>query len=425
MKIKPLSTIRINTLSSTTCINTLLSTTRINTLLSTTCTNSKQMVSIYRNLGRVGAIIAVPYLLMMLFIIGYLARGKHKVWIKIKNVPFSTILEVDLSKVKQNLVIETMMYNFLLTLSVLEFTTNIFWVLREVYEFDLNHNYSTNPNKLETSKTQDVAHVQLRFPLIYIYMILQSTIVTVMCQFLIVLRRAYISLPYNKWNIGYTLVIVFRSFLLFALYSFAQTIYLANMLFFAFSLTDCCVYIPSCKSFYLLLKGRSLEARWHSTQSDYRNKRLIAKQYFYAQMITIAMGLLLLINYSILFIQAILLIVSRDPMYTGINLLMIFPKFTVSSSVGSIIHSLLYRSIGMQWIVTIIFYFILFLSYAMVCLAIIVKIVIKRKRYNNVNNWATKSLMQEYKDTFDTPYRNYQQRPPFIQAFRSHNNFVY
>ena len=101
------------------------------------------MASIYTLLGRVGAVTVVPYLLMMLFIVAYLASCKHRVWIKLKNVPFSTTLNVDLSKVKQNLMIDSMVYNFLLTLSALEFATNLFWVIREVYEFDIEHyNYN-------------------------------------------------------------------------------------------------------------------------------------------------------------------------------------------------------------------------------------------------------------------------------------------
>ena len=382
------------------------------------------MVSMYTLLGQVGPIAVVPYLLMMLFIVGYLAIGKHRVGIKLKNVPFSTIMSIDLSKVKQNLEIESMVYNFLLTLSVLEFATNLFWVVREVYEFDFNqHNHSTNLNisEISVSKPENAAPKTFHFPLKYIYMILQSTLCPLMCLFLIVLRRAYINLPYKKWNRGYTLAILFRSFLLFTMFSFAQTVYLARMLFFLFSLIDVYIYVPSCKSFYVLLKGRSIEARWHSTQSDYRKKRQIVTQFFYAQIFTISGLLLLLFDYSILFIQTLLLIISRDPRFADTTSLSIFPKFFVSSAAISIIDYILYYSLGVQWIVTIIFQFFLFLSYALVCLAIIVKLIRKRKQYNKVNEWATKSLMEEYRATFDTPYRNYEQRPPFIQAFRSHN----
>ena len=255
-------------------------------------------------------------------------------------------------------------------------------------------------------------------------MILQNTLCPVMCLFLIVLRRAYINLPYKKWNRGYIILILFRSVILFTLFSFAQTVYLAKMLFFLFSLADVCVYLPSSKSFYILLKGRSIEARWHSTQSDCRSKRLIVVQYFYAQLMTIVGLLFLLVSYFISFIQTTLLIIS-DSGYAGINDMSIFPKFHMSSGAISVIDYISYNSLGVQWIMTIIFQLFLFLSYTMVCLAIVVKLIRKRKQYNNVNNWATKSLMKNYRNTLDTSYRNYEQKPPFIQAFRSHNNFVY
>ena len=58
--------------------------------------------------------------------LSYFLYKKYQVRIQIKNVPFSTIFDLDLDKVKKNLKIESVVYNFIIVLIIFEILSNAF-----------------------------------------------------------------------------------------------------------------------------------------------------------------------------------------------------------------------------------------------------------------------------------------------------------
>ena len=369
----------------------------------------------------------LPVIIMILFIACYLAFRKYKVVIELRNIPHYTILDVDLSKVKLNLKIHSMTFSFLLLLSILEFLSTIFLEFYIISSFMLSC-LNTAHSKFHFN---DVLVNWLRHFMYHInahngtlildnLFICTVTLITpITGLFLIVLRRAYLNLPFKRWIIGYTIMLIIRFNLLFILASTNQIAYLIRLVHFPIGIIDFCIYISCSRSFYRLLKGRSFEARWHSTLSDYKIKRQIANQFLFAQVYTVFCFLLLLVAFLTDFLYTPLTIALYYPNFIHNISLGFFPTIVLPTQLQSIIYDLHHIANLIEIIVVAILFVVLYFGYFIICIAIIVKLICKRKRYNHVNDWVTRPLMEEYRATFDSSNRNYEQRPPFIQAFRS------
>ena len=80
-------------------------------------------------------LICGSYILTMLMLtikLCYLFHHRHKELIMIRELPISTVLFVDLGKVKSNLKIELIVYNFLIVLCVLELLALVLFAIGEV-----------------------------------------------------------------------------------------------------------------------------------------------------------------------------------------------------------------------------------------------------------------------------------------------------
>ena len=75
-------------------------------------------------IDKVTPFVVIPYMAAALFIILYFAYLQYIVRKKIRNMP-SAIYNVDVNNLKKNLQIKSMVYNFILIISIIEFVTNI------------------------------------------------------------------------------------------------------------------------------------------------------------------------------------------------------------------------------------------------------------------------------------------------------------
>ena len=351
----------------------------------------------YEFIGVSYIVIVLPYMLMMLFIIGYLVFRKYKVCVEIRSVPLSTVLNIDLSKVRLNLKIESVIYNFLLVLAVLEFTTNVAWAVSRSYiYFSLKFNISTF-NELIVDKPEISSHFKESF-ILYPDFILQSILLPIMCLFLIVLRRMYLNLPYRKWIIGYTVGILARAVFFLLLIRYHDLYYLVEMLLFPIGLIDFLVYTNCCRKFYLLLKGRREEARWHLTQNEYQKRNRVVKQFLYTQTYTYIIYFLLLASFLTILILSLIsffLNISTSPNNILSHAITVSTQFRKTLEVIHIFINLV------QIIVVILLEVVLAFSYLMACIGIIWKLIRRQKKYNHVNDWVTKPLMERYRSTLD------------------------
>ena len=322
-----------------------------------------------------------------------------------------TVLNIDLSKVKLNLKIETVIYNFLLVLAVLEFSTNVSWAVSRTDSFPRHeYNISKLIQSIEVGSKhwiQDLVVIRFkRHTLLYLNLIQQSILLPIICLFLIVLRRMYLNLPYRNWIIGYSVSILARTMFFLGLMLHHNLHHLLEMLVFPIGLVDFVVYVVCCKKFYLLLKGRREEARWHLTQEEYHKRSRIAKQFLYSQTYTFLIYLILLTTFLISLVQTLtrfVLDISDSQSKVSSNPISI-PTYCRKVLTGIYILVLL-----IQIFTVILLEVILALSYVMACIGIVWKLCRKRMKFNHVNDWVTKPLMERYRATLENPSSNRRQ----------------
>ena len=353
------------------------------------------------------SLLVIPYLLIVSVVLAYILHEKYKIR-KLRNISLSPVYPIDLNKKRKNLQIQSMTYNFILALLLMELISTSLW---GVYKFNEAAFHSSLLESINITDTCVMRFEPYSIFLIYesfyipLFILNVSTIVfgligTVMCLFLIVLRRAYLNLPYNNWIFGYSIYLLSRFLASLVFSSFIRTYYIAGFAYFPLGLVDICIYFRVCRSFYLLLKGRRDEARWHSTRKDFVDKNNIVNRFFYSQVVTISM-LILLLTYGLVdFISKLVYVSSVNScvwsyMYFGLfpnlNLSSIIPLSTVSrlGSYASIIEVIF---VGLLQL-------ILVLSYLLVCMDIFIKIVRWRRRFRNVNQ-LTRPLIVAYKNRF-------------------------
>ena len=183
-------------------------------------------------------------------------------------------------KVKKNLQITSMTYNFVLILSVLEISTAVGLGILSIRRFDV-HFSVTNSVNLST-------FCVIKDPLLFHYGGVNHIIFDGMANlnfvgfglipavfnlFLIILRT-FFNLSYKRWIKIYLAYFALRFVLMFALSSFLLTYYMSQLFYLPFAVIDFLIYLSS-KYFYILLKGRRDEARIHSSQEDLINLELL------------------------------------------------------------------------------------------------------------------------------------------------------
>ena len=359
-------------------------------------------------------VLIFPYAGIGLFVISYFVYQKYQIIVEIRNVPFSTILPINLKNMRKNLQIKSMIYNFILALSLLDFSSYLFWSVCKFFYYDVD---DPKFGKIHTNNT--CKSINALYALENVDEILISLIPTILCLFFIVLRRAFLNLPYTHWVKGYTVYILAKSVFLFLSTSFSITYDLFKILIFPFVLIDMCVYISSSRSFYLLLKGRRDEARWHSTLESYKEKRGIVRSFFLTTTYTVIIlaGLLIVCALDVLnyFLRAL-----RFPCLLNYETFGYLAIQNIPKNIDTIIDKMLYICQTTQNICGVVVQILLFLSYLYICIYIVVRLLIRRWKFNHVNEWITRPLMERYRANLGRRSNHFNQpKTPFILAFRS------
>ena len=344
--------------------------------------------------------VTVPVLIYFLY-------QKYQIRIQIRNVPYSTIFNIDLDKVKKNLEIQSMVYNFVILMMMIEIITNVFLGIGAI-------GYSENVTSTDRNLTKFIIVEQNGY-LHYIGNLSGITIgfvFPILCLFLIVLRRAFINLPYKKWVWKYSVYILIRAIVMLILLWFEITFNIGMFMQLLLGIFDFYVYISCSRAFYVLLKGRRDEALYHSSRRDYLEKKRIAKQFFYTQVSTRFSGFLIIMLYISVFSTSIFHTFSH-PNFFKLMTFDYFPKFSSSWHAFAFEIADISELIGSVLIYLIEIY--IFFAYLFVTISILVKLFIRRKKFNHVNDWITRPLMERYRSNLE---ERTQQRPPFIQAFR-------
>ena len=161
-------------------------------------------------IDNISPIVIIPYILVALFVISYFAYLKYLIRKEIQKIP-TAIYGIDVNNLRKNLQIKSMVYNFILIISIIEFVSNIvietdLLIIPTIEPEDSWINLS-NSCRIEDfdlkvlgirstfffSRTRNIAEVTF------------SELAILMALFYIILRRVYLNAIDTYVSISYTL----------------------------------------------------------------------------------------------------------------------------------------------------------------------------------------------------------------------------
>ena len=355
------------------------------------------MFSIIYNLS---PFVIIPYILVALFVISYFAYLKYLIRKEIQKLP-TAIYGIDVNNLRTNLKIKSMVYNFILIISIIEFVTNIvigtdFLIIPSIEPEDSWRNLS-NSCRIEDFKLkiQGIRSTFFYSRIRNIAEVTFSELFILMALFYIILRRMYLNVPYHRHIRKYIIYIVIQFVVKCVLVSFLQTYYFGVLMYLPFAVIDFVIYICASQKFYNLLKGMRDAASLHSSKSEFLQKKQTVRRFFYARLAMIVIILLFLIIAFTSFIPATFRILTRC--FLSYITSGYIPSISLSDQVHEIIEHIIYYCVQTQMFVLFIVELIVIVIYLLLCVDIILIAVRKRRRYNNSNFLFIRPLMKKYR----------------------------
>ena len=274
-----------------------------------------------------------PYCLVILFVICYYALMKYRIWREIRNVCHPPTIKIDRNKFKLNLQIKSMVYSFILVLSITELVANILFQSSQIRKFNSKINIvypeiisedcvieSTDMIQLLHKSTFMIARAQ------NIGIVLWTMFPILLSLFFVILRHMYLNHSYNRCIRKYIIYIFLQLLVKFH----------ADLVHFTVAILDVCVYISTSHKFYLLLKGRRDKARFHSTKTDYFQKVHIVNRFFFIQVGNLVIFLMLLLTGLFSFILVPINIVNCNPCFLSYITLGLIPNFVIPKQIQEV-----------------------------------------------------------------------------------------
>ena len=354
----------------------------------------------FSNISNISPIVIIPYILVALFVISYFACLKYLIMKEIQKLP-TAIYGIDVNNLRKNLQIKSMVYNFILIISIIEFVTNIvtetdLLIIPTIQPEDTWINLS-NSCRMEDSKLKDLG-IRSTFFLSRtrnIAEVMASELFILMGLFYIILRRMYLNVPYHRHIRKYIIYIVIQCVVKCVFVSFNQTFYFGLLLYFPFLLIDFVIYICASQKFYNLLKGLRNAASLHSSKSEFLQKKQTVRQFFYARLAIVVVILLFLIIALTVFIEATFQILTRC--FLSYITSDYIPSITPSNQSKEFTEHIIYYCKQTRMFVLFIVELITIVIYLLLCVDIILIAVRKRRRYNSSNFLFIRPLMEKYR----------------------------
>ena len=352
---------------------------------------------------QISPIIIIPFIALAVFIILYFVYLKYSIWKEIQNLPVS-ILNVDVSSVKKNLQIKSMVCNFILIISFIEFLSNIAIETKLIGNSSTEEHYKS-PRHLSNSCSiydnelvmLEGSHTFLHSRIRNIGEVLITEIPILMALFYVILRRMYLNVSYHEQLRKYIVYIVLQFAMKSLLVCFMQTYYIGVFLDFPFALIDFGIYISTSQKFYSLLKGMRNSASLHSTKYDYIEKKRIVKRFFRAQVVTICVFSFLLLVTFLCLVQVPFRILDYNPCYLSYISFGIIPDLIVSHQTEQLAQQVRYYCTFIEMASVFLVEIIGLIIYVGLCIDIIVISVRKRRKYTKKNFWLTRPLLERYR----------------------------
>ena len=293
-------------------------------------------------IDNISPFVIIPYVMVALFVISYLAYLKYLIRKEIKRIP-TAIYGVDVNNLKKNLQKKSMVYNFILIISIIEFVTNI------VIETDLLITPTIEPEDswINLSNFCRVEDIDLGISSTFFYcrtrviaLVVFSEIGILMALFYIILRRMYLKISYHKHIRKYIIYIVLQFVVKSVLVNFIQTYYSVYY-------CTCLSVWSTLLSTFLLLESSTPCLKVWEMQPAYIQRNLstfrrnkLSGDFSYAQVATIILLLLFVIVALLSSIQVSLRLVTNC--FLSYITSDYIPTMTLSDQVKELIEHITY-----------------------------------------------------------------------------------
>ena len=363
------------------------------------------MLSLSQFIREFSPLIIFPYVLAALFIISYYILLKYRVRRNIKEISIATRKESETELILKNLHVKSMVYTFILILSISELVANILLQVSQINKYDFKIVVPRSEiisNSCVIRDADMIAMIEKQTFLVNRTLSIGITIWTMfpvtIALFFVVLRRMFLNAPYQQCIRKYCVYILIQFIVKTLLSCFMQTRYFAELFFFPMGVIDICIYISKSRQFFLLLKGSRDSARFHSSQSVYLEKKRNVKHFLFAQICTLSIFSLLLSAGFLSFIAVPLDISAYNPCFLSYISFGFIPDISIPKQI-----QLLNAKLGNYFLTfELIFCFfaevILTAIYIGLSVGILIRSIKRRNNYAKVNE-NIRPLIEKYKKT--------------------------
>ena len=327
----------------------------------------------------------------------FLYRRDINIKFQSPNKYFSSKQNVE--NIKKNLKIKLLISNFILVLLAVELLNNVciifIWTM-------LNLVHSNQLVELSCNDTNDSNVFKFGYsPLTWVYLLpinisssLSIIILPIVCLLLNTLKSAYLNHPYIKTMKRGIAIIVLKFIFVFALAITIQTYLLVLFIKAVLFTIDFILYVYYTYKFYGVLKGQKIEARWHLTKRDFKEKSKILTKYVFTTVLTMFLFFILDLGYLV----SVPLFLIEEYLQTSCVMdyltLGIFPNININYYEDMILSRLYIYVSTAKYIITITHQFGIFSVYFAVCIRLLIVEYKRQKKLKDVNKQIHKMVVK-------------------------------
>lgn len=358
--------------------------------------------------------ITIPFNFITPVLIVYFLRQRKQLIARIKEIPnYQSDTPINLGNEIKNFKLKLLVCHFILMLLVIESITN----LAESLAY-LPNSFKTESNQTRVELTSSCWIEQnqklkqfenlmewirsiLPFSLMKALRLMIMPIVTILLK---ILASAFFNFSYKRTARKWLLVTFTRSLIVFVMRSVRWTHYYANIVIILSVVMDYICFLKASRRFYLVLKSKKIEARWHSSEIDYRDKQNVFYQFVLSNSYTGVTFLVFTLREVIDSFRSVFNFFTRSNncvvRYFTFGLINLDLTAAQKSRLALIYHSTDY----VRFFLEDLYQLFIFVAYFVVILALLITLLRRRRFYKRVNKDVVTPLMDRYKASI---YRHY------------------
>ena len=351
--------------------------------------------------------ITVPFNFITPILIVYFLRRRNQLLARIKDIPnHQSNTPINLQNEIKNFKLKLLVCHFILLLLIIELKTNLMESLAYLPTFLV----LSNQTRVELTNSCWIEHNHklkefiglgewiraiLPFSLVNALGLMIMPIVTILLK---ILANAFFNFSYKGIAKKWLIVTFVRTLIVFAMTATRWTHYYSNIVIGFSVVIDYICFLKASRRFYIVLKSRKIEARWHSTEIDYNEKQNVFYQFVLSNSYTGVTFLIFTIWNVVNSFNSIFyfFLVSNNCVIRHFTFGLINLDLTAAQKlylVNNVYHSIDY----VRFFLEDLYQLFIFVAYFLIILALLISLLRRRRFYNRVYINLVKPLMDRYK----------------------------